>query len=296
MNMNLNVKTVIINVGTPSATTLALLSALRYTNWSAVIIDCTPQNDKAYFLSLIKKYPFEYREMPLDIHGRTLDKIFRETNCDYILLLDSDAELLTDDFFMDAVQFIEDDDCFGVGYTHGPCPMSEGSMRGWKYLYYQERMYIPCTMLKVSAIRKALDAGKSFEARKHYNDFPIPFLARLCYYRFFFRFFQRHEFVLSLPFRRSVFLGGGGYKPSMIYYDTGADVYCYLRYQKGLHFVGYPMKYSEQCFAHYHGMTRRLLDGNDKNSTSFEDVASLIERRLKDEYGFSVDEWHINSN
>lgn len=206
MKLNLNAKTIIINVGTPSATTLALLSALRYTNWASLIINCTP-SDREYFSALAQKYPFEYKEMPLDIHGRTLDRLFNETDCDYLLLLDSDAELLCQDFLGDSVNFIEDENCFGAGFTHGPSPMSEGSMRGWKYLYYQERMYIPCTLLKVSAIKKALAAGKSFEARKQYNDFPIPFLARLCYYRFFFRFFQNHEFVFSLPFRKTV--GGG---------------------------------------------------------------------------------------
>lgn len=41
MNLNLNVKTVIINVGTSNATTLALLSALRYTNWRAVATGVT---------------------------------------------------------------------------------------------------------------------------------------------------------------------------------------------------------------------------------------------------------------
>lgn len=209
MNLNLKAKTIIINVGTPTATTLALLSALRYTNWTAVVIDCTPQQDRQYFLSLREKYPFEYREMPLDVHGRTLDKLFgEEQEADCLLLLDSDAELLTNDFFLDAVQFIEDEKCFGIGYVHGPSPMQEGSMRGWKYLYYQERMYIPCTMLKVPAIREALSEGKSFAAKKLYNDFPIPFLAKLCYYRFFFKFFQEHEFIPSLPFRKSV-MGGG---------------------------------------------------------------------------------------
>ena len=293
MVSNLKIQVVIINVNTPESSTLALLSALRYTNFHIMVVDC-PVNGKSYecyFKQLQKDYPFEYKAMPLNIHGITLDSIFSTTDYDYILLLDSDAELLRNDFLAGSEKFIENDDCFGVGFIHGPTQMQEGSMVGWKYLYYQERMYIPCTLLKVSSIRVALNDGVSFEARKQYNDFPIPLLARLCYYRFAFKFWRNHEFVFSLPFRRRIH---SYFKPSMIYYDTGADIYCYLKYKKGMNFIGLPFHYHKEYFAHYHGITRNLLNKRDKNSTSLTDVSDIIIDRLRNEYQFDITKYIEN--
>jgi hypothetical protein len=287
MNTNLKIQTVIINVGTPESSTLALLSALRYTNFLVTVIDCPIEgnNNEEYFNELKKDYNFELRTMPLNIHGKTLDSIFASSDYDYVLLLDSDAELLCSDFLAGSEQYIERDDCFGAGYVHGPFPMNEGSMTGWKYLYYQERMYIPCTLLKVSAICTALKAGQSFEAKKWYNDFPIQFFARLCYYRFAFKFWQNHEFIFSLPFRKRIH---SFYKPSMVYYDTGAEIYCYLKYRMGMNFIGLPYKYHTDKFAHYHGITRNLLNKRDKNSTNLSDVSDLIMDRLRLEYNFDI--------
>lgn len=283
--LDLDIQTVIVNVNTPESTTLALLSALRYTNWGVTIVDCTAEKNRNYFEKLRKHYPFEYKELPLNIHGKTIDRMFRETKHDYLMLLDSDAEILCKNFI--DTKYLAKEDCFGAGFVHGPCPMSSGSMKGWKYLYYQERMYIPCTILKTSAMRKALDVGKSFAAKKVYNDFHIPVLARLCYYRFFFQFWQNHEFIFSLPFRKTV----NTYKPSMIYYDTGAEVYCYLKYHLNMNFVGYPFSYYKDYIAHYHGITRRLLNSKDNNSTSIDDVEDVIYKSLKEKYNFKYKEF-----
>jgi hypothetical protein len=165
--------------------------------------------------------------------------------------------------------------------------MTNKDMRGGIFCYYQERMYIPCVLLKTVPVKEALRSGHSFAAKKVYNDFPlIPLFSRLLYYRFYFNFFQRHDISILRLFRK---IYNDYYKPSMIYYDTGADIYMYLKYKCGYDFIGLPQRYSNQYFAHYHGITRKILNPKDFNSKNYDTIQDEISNNLKTKYLFDFD-------
>jgi hypothetical protein len=285
-----NTVTVVINVGTHLVTTLALLSAKRHTDFPVVVIDCSTENDEyLYFEKLQNHIDFFVVKMPLRIHGETLDILFRNINTEHILLLDSDAEI-TNPSFLDC-DLYRKDDTFGMGFIQGPSKMLEGSMDNWQFLYYQERMFIPCVQLKRQKILEALDAGCSFAAKEVYNDFPFfPVISRILYRRFSFTFFQKHDIPFFSPFRARY---NDYHKPSMIYYDTGAEVYMYLKYKCGYDFIGLPSKHHGKYFNHYHGITRRMLNKNDTNSSEYK--PDEIKKRLVDVYGFNYDEFILKN-
>jgi hypothetical protein len=275
---------IIINVNTWTATTLAVLSAKKATNYPIVVIDCSTDDSEIEHLSKLSSlFDFYLIKMPLQIHGRTLDLLFRTVNAKYILLLDSDAEITDYSFFKS--ELLYEKDTFGVGFVHGPSPMSEHSMQAAKFKYYQERMFIPCVLLKREKIIEALDAGCSFEAKDKFNDFPIPFIARQLHRRFHFRFFHKHDFPLLKYFRRTY---NDYYKPSMIYYDTGAEVYMFLKYKCCYDFIGLPVKFHDRYFKHYHGITRKVLNPGDANSTELQTVEAVILDRLRNIYNFDI--------
>lgn len=275
--------TVIINVDTCMATTLAVFSAKRYTNDKLLIIDCSKDDKEIrYFEKLQEKVDFFLCKLPLRIHGETIDYLFNNIRADYIRLLDSDAELLSSDWI--GTELLVNDNVFGCGFFHEPHMMDNNAMRGGKFHFYQERMYIPCVVLKVDHIKRALANNCTFAAKKIYNDFPlIPFLSHLAYFRFAFKFFQKHDFVIFRLFRHKY---GEYFRPSMVYYDTGAEIYLYLKYKCNLDFIGYPMKYHNPYFSHYHGITRKVLNKKDFNATSYDDVSKIIYSRLLESYKF----------
>jgi hypothetical protein len=90
--------TVIINIDTRASTTLALLSALRFTQFPVLIIESSKNSDElSYFKELQNKYNFYIITLPLNIHGKTLDYLFLKLKANNILLLDSDAEILSEE-------------------------------------------------------------------------------------------------------------------------------------------------------------------------------------------------------
>ena len=279
-----NTVIIIINVNTYISTILAVLSAKKATKHPIIVIDCSTDENEIIILSkLSSTIDFYLIKMPLQIHGRTLDLLFRTVNAKYILLLDSDAEITDYSFFEN--KLIDESDTFGIGFIHGPCPMSENSMRAAKFLYYQERMYIPCVILKREKIMEALDAGYSFEAKDKYNDFPVSFIARQFYRRFHFNFFQKYDFPFLKYFRRVYY---DFYRPSMIYYDTGAEIYMFLKYKCSYDFIGLPVKYHNRYFNHYHGITRKVLNPDDPNSTDLQSLETVILDRLRNVYNFNI--------
>jgi hypothetical protein len=181
-----------------------------------------------------------------------------------------------------------DDNIFGYGFVHGPSQMTNQSMRGGNFCYYQERMYIPCVLLKTAPVKEAIQAGCSFKAKKVYNDFPIvPMLSKLLYFRFYFKFFQKHDICMLPLFRRRY---NDYYKPSMIYYDTGAEIYMYLKYKLGYDFIGMPVRYFPKYCAHYHGITRKILNNKDPNSAAYNAIIDEIIHNLKTKYSFNLDD------
>src|SRR4051812_16478195 len=94
----MKIETIIINCSTREQTTLALLSAIRHARLPVTVIDCQSSDGSVeFFQKLQGRLPFDITSMPLRRHGDTLDRIFRTTTSDALLLLDSDAEILRDD-------------------------------------------------------------------------------------------------------------------------------------------------------------------------------------------------------
>jgi hypothetical protein len=273
---------IIINVNTHLSTTLALFSAIKHTDAPCIIIDCSSNNNEmTYFQNLKRQFSFYLFHLPLNAHGVTLDFLFRNIKADNILLLDSDAEITDFSFFKNDI--FNEKKVFGIGFIHGPCPMLEQNWIAAKFMYYQERMHIPCVLLKRNNVIEALDAGCSFMAKEKYNDFPVNFIAHIFYERFLFPCFQKHDFPFLKFFRRTYY---DYFKPSMIYYDTGAEVYCYLKYKCCYNFIGMSVDYHTKYYNHYHGITRKILNLGDSNSTDLNDVENLIRERLFSDYGF----------
>jgi hypothetical protein len=229
--------------------------------------------------------------LPLKVHGETLDFLFKKIKSHNILLLDSDAEIINSSFLYN--DLYHDDNVFGVGFTNGPSPMSDnGGIRDWRFMYYQERMFIPCVLLKTKKINEAIDAGCSFAAKDKYNDFPvIPYLGRLLNRRFHFKYFQKYDILILNLFRQTY---NDYYKPSRIYYDTGAEIYMYLRYKCCYCFLGIPMLFHTKYFNHYLGLTRKVLNPQDITASDYNDIIDEIIDRLINVYAFDIsliDKW-----
>jgi hypothetical protein len=271
---------VIINVGTKLVTTLALLSALRHSGMPVLVIDCESKDGSwDHFARLMETYDFDLLSAPLKPHGQTLDWLFAHITSEKVLLVDSDLELLGSDVICMARKFIDDDRVFGCGFTHGPCWLTHHVGIG----FYQERIWMPLAMLKVSRIREALAAGNSLMSRVIFNDCRFSrWLSDQLGKRF--QHPSRRNWRLSwLDWMKGTYYGE---KPCYLFCDTGADVYQYLKYRKGLFFAGFPAEV-QTYVTHYHGVTRLQLDANDTVGVRLDDIAATVEERLRDVYGFS---------
>jgi glycosyltransferase involved in cell wall biosynthesis len=247
---------VIINCSTRELTALALASALEHGHLPVTVIDCeSTDGSVGYLKALQRSLPFEIAHLPLKRHGVTLDRVFRETTRDALLLLDSDAEIL-DARLVPAMLDALTPGTYGSGFLHAgewlPAHHGGGLRKGW----YAERMWIPCVMLDVAAVREALDAGVSFAQRVTGNEVPqLPWLSTLLRQRF------------RLPGLRGLALDGlrpsrrefGGERPHYVYRDTGADVHDCLVNRRGLTFANLGSAWWPTAVAHRHGVTRRQL-------------------------------------
>jgi glycosyltransferase involved in cell wall biosynthesis len=247
---------VIINCSTRELTALALVSALKHGGLPVTVIDCESTDGSVdYLKALQRSLPFEIAHLPLKRHGVTLDRVFRETTHDALLLLDSDAEILDPQLvpaMLDALR----PGTYGGGFLHAgewlPANHGGGQHKGW----YAERMWIPCVMLDVAAVREALAAGASFAQRVIGNEMPQwPWLSTLLRQRFRVPGLRGLALDRLRPSRREF----GGEKPHYVYRDTGADVHDYLVNRRGLAFADLGAAWWPTAVAHRHGVTRRQL-------------------------------------
>jgi hypothetical protein len=279
---------VIVNVGTKYVTSLALLSWLKHSNLPVVVIDCESKDGSyEYFTELNKTHTFYLTKLPLKKHGYTIDHIFNELKADYIYLVDSDTEVVNADIFTFIDSYIERDNVFGVGYIHeGGWLEQESLLRGLKFGYFHERMWIPFTCLNVEKVRMALSKGYSFINVNKLNDFyPSQLLSKLLIARQLIPGMKHTRLSLLNIFKKSI----NGQKPSYIVYDTGALIYHYLKYDKGYDFVGIPAKYHGDSVLHYHGVTRKMLDPSDSNAHSLTDYEHIL-GKLRTNYAVEVED------
>jgi hypothetical protein len=282
-----NAEAVIINCSTRELTALALVSALRHSGLPVAVIDCeSTDGSLAFFRRLRERLPFRLAEMPLRRHGETLDRLFRETDRDALLLVDSDAELLRADV-VPAMGEGLDRGAYGSGFLHRGewLGASHGVAPGIGY--YAPRMWIPCVLLAVAPVRAALAAGRSFRARYAGNEIPqLPGLAHLLALRFRVPGLRR----LTLPglsrLRRNHF----GVRPHYVYYDTGAALHDFLTRQVGLAFADLGEPLWPLAVRHRHGVTRRRLSRRMRNAADPERARREAVERIESCYGVAVPE------
>ena len=285
-------RAVIINVGTRFVTTLSLLSALKRTVIPVLVIDCPYNNhmgDFDYFVKMTEIYNFDLIQLPLRNHGETLDTLFFNLKTDYILLIDSDLELL-DNKIVDLMRkFVKHENIFGAGFRHGGFRIKKGiDYEEIRDGYYEERMWIPFTLMNTSKVKEALKEGLSFNIRTFYNILPSKqkLSRKLLYSKKIrkFSFLRNSEYPVFNIFKK-VFHGE---RPLIVLFDTGSDIYMYLRYNKNYYYAGIDAETSleDDYVHHYNGITRKLMYNDPFNTGSVDKEYQTIISRLKDEYSF----------
>jgi glycosyltransferase involved in cell wall biosynthesis len=272
---------VIINVGTKLVTTLALMSALKYADMPILVIDCeSTDGSMQHFAELMQRYRFDLLSAPLQNHGHTLDWLFLNIPAQNVLLIDSDLEITKPGLIELMRALIAHPQAFGSGVVHAGAWMTAHRM---PHAYYEERMWIPLTLLKMPIIRGALQHGLSFLPRGVFNDFPPSvFISRMLVKRFRVPLVRNLKLSWLNIFKRDFH----GAKPSFVQYDTGAELYQHLK--KEYRFMGLPMEVGQRYTTHFHGVTRLLLNKRDTNGVELGSIAEQVARRLRDAYGTVV--------
>jgi hypothetical protein len=264
---------IIINVGTRLPTTLALMSALRHAGMPLLLVDCESKDDSlAAFTALMAREKFDLLSAPLRPHGRTLDWLFGAARAEKILLVDSDLEILGPDILAFMRQFIDDENTFGAGFGDGPGFLVHE--RGFLHnAYYAERPWIPLSMFKVAPVREALAAGVSFADEVVFNDF----VSRGLLSRVARRFGLRVPQILRKNYN--------GWRPELVFYDTGAAIYEHLRFGKERTFAGLPSRFAPRYATHFSGVSRHVVQGG---GTPIDVIAATVIERLRTVYGLET--------
>ncbi|HEX9100597.1 MAG TPA: hypothetical protein VF997_00265 [Polyangia bacterium] len=272
---------VIINVGTRLPTTLALLSALRHAGMPVLLVDCESKDDSlAWFTRLMATHDFDLLCAPLKPHGRTLDWLFANVRAEQLLLVDSDVELLGPDALAFMRQFIDDHRTFGAGFVDeaGFLVNERGFLHN---AYYHERPWIPLSLFKVSMVREALAHGCSFADKVVFNDVAGGLLTRVA---------RRARESLPALERLGVRVPAAlrtaynGWRPELVYYDTGAEVYEHLKFQRERYYVGIPAHFAPRYVTHFSGVSRNVVQGG---GTPLDVIAATIAERLR--VGYAVE-------
>jgi hypothetical protein len=254
---------VIINCSTKELTALALVSALRHGGLPVTVIDCESTDGSVpFFRQLQRQMNFKLSHLPLQRHGVTLDRLFLEATCDRLLLLDSDAEILDPKLVARMLAALTPG-TYGSGFLHAGEWLGQEHGGGRHVGYYAERMWIPCVMLDVAAIRQALAAGQSFLQRIVGNEVQWPWLAQFLAQRFRVPGLRRIKLDALRPRRREY----RHLHPHYIYCDTGADMHDFLVNRRGMAFADLGADWWPRAVAHYHGATRRQLRPRMRNAT-----------------------------
>ncbi len=274
-------RAVIINCGTKEASTLALLSTLRYAEMPVLLVDCeSPDNSLEHFLKLMEQNTFDVLSAPLRGHGITLDWIFAAINADKVLLVDSDLEILDAALLRFMHEYIDDSTTFGAGFVQGPTWIDDWPGTILEGAYLQERCWIPFAFLKVSFVREALEAGISFRARTIYNDFFFSTTLSRGLVKLKMRYPILKRFQTPMAFRKTYY----GFGPSVVYCDTGANMFQYLRYRREIKFVGLPERFHQRYVTHFGGLTRIALNHHEIEKGKDEWIRKNIRERLRDGY------------
>ena len=277
-------RVIIINVSTKEVSTLALLSVLRYSDLPVLLLDLhSTDSSLEHFKAMMATEPrLDLCSAAPRKHGYMLDWLFQESNDDMLLLVDSDLEIIDSAIVHSMLNSLTDPDVFGAGAIHGPEWMGSAHGLPNEVCLFQERMWIPFTLLRVAAVKAALGQGFSFINRWVPNEVvSIPWLSRALSARFFAPVVKN----IRADFLRSTRRTYQNRRPNLVCCDTGADLFCNLKYDEKQRFVDFGLAHIETLTHHYHGVTRRQIKKNDRNAIGLNDIMDEVLRRLKGEYG-----------
>lgn len=306
-------RTIVINVDTDLLATRAVLSAIELAGPPVLLVNSDPTDaSRRVFERLMTTHDFDLIEMPLRDHGSTLDRLFCGLGDDFILLLDSDAEIL-DSGFVDWMRAKCDLPLsFGAGFTDGPFYLREEWAAPREVFWFLERAWLPCVMLNRDVVVEALRDGQSFQARAVPNDVAIS--ARLS--RFLAArwgppwgdhsptfdalpgWIRREIATWRLDFLRWARRHYQGQRPGVAVFDTGASLYQHLRFKKELLFAGIPVDLMSGEVHHYLGVTRHALLGPSQPgpgpgtgvrywSNDAQSLDAEVIQRLADRYAYA---------
>jgi len=275
---------VIINYNTKLVTTLALLSTMRYAGMRVLLIECDSSDGSLdFFLSLMKRYKFDILKAPLRDHGLTLDWIFGQIESEKVLLVDSDLEIKTSSIISFFRDYIDEPAVFGCGFINGPGWLNDPIFRELKGALYHERPWMPLTFLKVAPVRDAISHGKSFAAFRLDNEYSL--LGKLAKVRLQYKLIGRILGKGPAKLRNHFY----GLKPAVVYYDTGAQIFEYLRYEKNLYFASLPEPFHPRFVTHFFGITRNVRNLQDTHGGGgLSKIRDLVLKRLMEVYGEKV--------
>jgi hypothetical protein len=141
-----------------------------------------------------------------------------------------------------------------------------------------ERPFIPISLFKASFVKEALNAGRSFAAIMIDNEYATLPNSINRYVRKLMTIFKIRP---PLCFRKRYFTS----YPKRVYYDTGAKIYEYLRYERFFFFASLPRPCISKYVNHFHGATRTIINPNDKQiGNSVHNINDIIISRLQSEY------------
>lgn len=277
-------RAIIINVSTKEVSTLALLSVLRYSDLPVLLLDLhSTDGSLEHFQRMMSTEPrLDLCSAAPQKHGYMLDWLFRESRDGMLLLVDSDLEIVDSSIIQGMLNAAQEPEVFGSGAIHGPEWMGSAHGLPSEVCLFQERMWIPFTLLRVAAVQAALAKGFSFINRWVPNEVvSIPWLSKALSARFFAPVVKN----IRADFLRGTRKTYQSRRPNLVCCDTGADLFCHLKYDEKQQFVDFGLAHIETLTHHYHGVTRRQIKKNDRNATGLNEIMDEVMRRLKGEYG-----------
>lgn len=287
-SVSVDCRIILITISTKEVTTLALESALRYTNLPVLIID-KGSNDGSW--EHFSKYALSNSRVDLcradfEKHGETLNKIFKYSNDKIIILLDSDFEIFEDKIVKEMLRQFDNPSIFGSGAIHGPEWLSRQHGFPERTGYYCPRMWTPLTALRVESIKLALDNHISFLNFWKPNELVrFPGISKILFYRFWLPYLREIRLDFLTSFRGII----DGVRPNFLCLDTGADIFRYLSNNKNMKFYDLGMPRMDIGGKHYHGVTRAKVEKNTMTGGELDYVYTDVEKRLKNEYGISFE-------
>lgn len=295
-------RTLIVNVHTDLVTTRAVLSAVELAGMPVLLLNCEPTAaSRRHFDDMMRSYDFDTLDASLRRHGDTLDWIFSCSRDEQLLLLDSDAELRDEDFVLWMRRMFRNPRVFGSGFVEGPLWMTDQWLAPPKSILYMERPWVPCVLMRVEAVRRALAAGRRFAEQIIPNEiwfsrrasnflaarFPPPWGTASRSFRRLPAGWQDRISTWSLDQLRWARRQYSGLRPKMVCYDTAALIYEYLRHEEGLLFAGLDVGLADGQVHHYLGITRSALFGATPLDALAEDVEGEVRDRLTSHYGYN---------